>query len=90
MVLLQPRLGLILWLPLTEEGKKIPGVVKSYDEFYNINNLLLYDGDLDDEGEEGDTPDNSVELHGINKLNRANPDANRTPTGHHPDNADNC
>ena len=75
---------------LTEEGKKIPEVVKSYDEFYDINNPLLYDGDLDDEDEKGDTPDNSVELHGINKPNRANPDTNRTSTGHYPDNAGYC
>lgn len=29
---------------LTEEGKKIPKVVKGYNDFYDPDNLLFYDG----------------------------------------------
>lgn len=32
---------------LTEEGKKIPKVVKSYNDFYDPDNPLLYDGAAD-------------------------------------------
>ena len=59
---------------LTEEGEKIPEVVKSYNDFYDINNPLLYDGDLDDKTIEGDTPNNSAELHEIDRPSNTNPD----------------
>ena len=39
---------------LTEEGKKIPEAVKSYNDFYDIDNPLLYDDasdDIDDQDE---------------------------------------
>lgn len=32
---------------LTEEGKKNPKVVKSYNDFYDPDNLLFYDGAAD-------------------------------------------
>lgn len=76
---------------LTEEGKKTPRAVESYERAYK-DGYLLYDGDLDD----GDVTKcnnakgNSVELHGINKPDRANPDTNpdtnRTLSGHLSDN----
>ena len=67
---------------LTEEGKKIPKVVESYERAYQ-DDYLLYDGDLDDGNviKRNNAKDNSVELHGINKPNRANPDTNRTSSG---------
>ena len=42
---------------LTEEGEN-PRIVKNSNDFYNINNPLLYDGDLGDEAGESDMPDN--------------------------------
>ena len=32
---------------LTEEGRKIPEVVKSHNDFYDPDNLLFYDGVAD-------------------------------------------
>ena len=67
---------------LTEEGKKIPKVVESYERAYK-DDYLLYDGDLDD----GDVTKcnnakgNSVELHEINRPSNTNPDIYRTLSG---------
>lgn len=67
---------------LTEEGKKIPKVVESYERAYK-DDYLLYDGDLDDDNatKRNNAKDNSVELHRINKPDGSNPDTNRTLSG---------
>ena len=39
---------------LTEEGKKIPEVVKSYNDFYDPDNPLLYDNAVSDTTEDVD------------------------------------
>lgn len=64
---------------LTEEGKKIPKVVESYERAHR-DDYLLYDGDLDDGNVTkcNNAKDNSVELHGIDKPDGLNSDANRT------------
>lgn len=63
---------------LTEEGKKIPKVVESYERTYQ-DDYLLYDGDLSDDAADNKTATahdvSSVELRRINKLDNVNPDA---------------
>ena len=39
---------------LTEDGKKIPEVVKSYNDYYDIDNPLLYDDTTDDGDVQGE------------------------------------
>ena len=70
---------------LTEEGKKIPKVVESYERAYK-DDYLLYDGDSSDDITVGNkvmvaSKDNSVDLREINKSDGVNPDTNRTLSG---------
>ena len=71
---------------LTEEGKKIPEVVKSYNDFYDINNPLLYDGDLDDETEDEGVSKVPWDYTKLTTLETPI----RTLIGRYPNNADCC
>lgn len=66
---------------LTEEVKKIPKVVESYERAYR-DDYLLYDGDLDDDQVKSNSvKDNSVKLHRINEPDSADPDTDRILSG---------